>query len=79
MAQGGDGAFQITRVPQDNGGNQQIETGDAMLLVLVGSVADFTQSMDEDRPCQAVAGLALVELLAGRTPQLEVVDPVQRE
>jgi hypothetical protein len=25
LAQGGDGAFQVTRVPQDNGGNEQIE------------------------------------------------------
>ena len=37
-----------------------------MLLVLVGSVADFAEPMDEHRARQAVAGFALVEFLAGR-------------
>ena len=50
-----------------------------MLLVLVCSVADFAEAMDEHRPRQAVAGLALVQLLPGRAAQLRVADPVQRE
>jgi hypothetical protein len=33
--------------------------------------------MDEDRPSQAVAGLALIKLLAGCATQFGVVDPVQ--
>ena len=41
-----------------------------MLLVLVGSVADFAEPMDEDRARQTVAGLALVQLLAGLAAQL---------
>jgi hypothetical protein len=50
-----------------------------MLLVLVGAVADLAQPMDEDRPREAVTGLALVEFPAGRAPQRRVLNPVQRE
>ena len=31
-----------------------------MLLVLVGTIADFAEPVNEDRTCQAVARLALV-------------------
>ena len=79
LAQGGDGRLQISRVPEDDGGDKQVEAGGAVLLVLVGSVADFAEPMDEDRAGQAVAGLALVEFLAGRAPQFGIVDPVERE
>src|SRR3954453_5906494 len=79
LAQGGDGAFEIPRIPEDNRGDQQVEAGGAMLLVLVGAVADLAQPMDEDRPREAVAGLALVEFLAGRAPQRGVLNPVQHE
>jgi hypothetical protein len=37
-----------------------------MLLVFIGSVADLTEAMEEHCARQAVAGLALVELLPGR-------------
>ena len=79
LAQGGDGALEISRVPQDDCGDEQVEAGGAVLLVLVGAVADFAEPMDEDRPRQAVAGLALVEFLAGRAAQFGILDPVERE
>src|SRR3954447_8000619 len=79
LAQGGDGASEIPRIPEDNRGDQQVEAGGAMLLVLVGAVADYAQPMDEDRPREAVAGVALVEFLAGRAPHRGVLNPVQRE
>jgi hypothetical protein len=60
LAHGCDGAFQIPRVSQDDGGDEKIEAGDTMLPVLIGAVADFSEPMDENRPCQAVPGLALV-------------------
>ena len=50
-----------------------------MLLVLIGSVTDLAKPMQEHGTCQAVAGLALVELLAGRPPQLRILDPVEGE
>ena len=57
LAQGGDGALEISRVPQDDCGDEQVQAGGAVLLVLVGAVADFAEPMNEDRPRQAVAGL----------------------
>ena len=48
-----------------------------MLLVLVGPIADLAQTMNEDRPCQAVARLAFVEFLSGRASQAGIADPVE--
>jgi hypothetical protein len=56
-----------------------VEAGRAVLLVLVGAVADFPEPMDEDRPGQAVARFALVQFLAGFAAQLGFADPVERE
>ena len=36
LAQGCDGALEISRVPQDDCGDEQVEAGGAVLLVLVG-------------------------------------------
>ena len=74
-----DRALQVPGVPQDNRGDEQVEAGRPVLLVLIGAVADFAEAMDEHCARQAVAGLALVEFLAGRAPQFGVVNPVQRE
>ena len=43
----GDSSLEIAGVPQDDGGHQQIEAASAVLLVLVGPVAYFTEAMDE--------------------------------
>ena len=50
LAQRGDGAFEIACVPQDNGGDDQVEAGRAVLLVLIGAVADLAQAVDEHGP-----------------------------
>jgi hypothetical protein len=49
------GGLEIARVPQDDGGDDQVEAGRAVLLVLVGAVADFAEAVDEHGACQAVA------------------------
>jgi hypothetical protein len=77
--QGGHGAFEVAGVPKDDCGDEQIEAGRAVLLVLVGAVSDFTQAMEEDGTRQAVAGLSLVEFLAGGAAQFGIFDPVQGE
>jgi len=79
LAQGGNRALEIPCVPEDDRGDDEIQAGGAVLLVLVGSVADFAEPVDEHRPCQAVAGLALVELLAGLAAQFRVFQPVEGE
>ena len=50
-----------------------------MLLIFVCAVADFAEPMDEDCARQAVAGFALVEVLAGPASQLGILDPVESE
>ena len=77
LAQGGDGTLEIAGVPQDDGGHDEVEAGGAMLLVFVGPIANFPETMDEYRPGQAVTGLTLVELLAGFATQLGIFNPVE--
>ena len=50
-----------------------------MLLVLIGSVTDLAKAMKEHGTRQAVAGLALVELLPSHAAQFRIVDLVERE
>jgi hypothetical protein len=45
LAQGGDGAVQITGIPQDDRGDDEVQAGGAMLLVFVGTVANFPEPM----------------------------------
>ena len=78
LAQSGDRAVQIEGVPQDDGGDEEVEAGSAMLLVFEGAVADFAETMQEDGARQAVARLALVEFTARIAAQLRVFDPIER-
>ena len=57
LAQGSDRAVQITRVPEGDGRDEKVEAGSAVLLVLIGAVADFAEPMNEDGARQAVARL----------------------
>ena len=50
LAHYGDGALEISGVPQDDGRHDQVEAGGVVLLVLVGTVADLAQAVDEHRP-----------------------------
>jgi hypothetical protein len=55
LAQGGDGAVQITGIPQDDRSDEEVQAGRAMLLIFVGAVANFPEPMDEDGARQTVA------------------------
>lgn len=46
LAQGGDGALEIPRVPENDRGDDKVQSGGAMLLILVGSVADFAEPVN---------------------------------
>ena len=52
LAQGGDGELQITGIPQDDRGDEEVQAGRAMLLIFVGAVANSPEPMDEDGACQ---------------------------
>ena len=64
-AQSGDGAFEIPCVPKDDRGDEKIQAGSAMLLVLVGAITNFSKPVNEDRAGQAVACFAFIEFPAG--------------
>jgi hypothetical protein len=71
LAQGGDGAVQITGIPQDDRGDEEVQAGRAMLLIFVGAVANFPEPMDEDGVRQAVARdspLLISRLVCRRNP-----------
>ena len=78
LPQGSDRTLQVAGVPQDDRGDEQVEAGRPMLLVLIGAVTDFAGAMDEHGARQAVAGVALVEFLAGRATQFGIVNPMRR-
>lgn len=50
-----------------------------MLLVVIGSVTDLAEAMQEHGTRQAVAGLALVELLPSRAAQFGIVGIQRRD
>jgi len=49
-----DGSLQVRRVPQNYGGHDQIQPARAVTLVLVGTVADFTESVEEHRSAKRI-------------------------
>lgn len=52
--------FEIAGVPQDDGGDEQVEAGGAIGLVLEPPITQFAELVEEERACERVAGLALV-------------------
>ena len=55
LTEGGDGALEIPGVPENDRRDDKVQARSAMLLVLVGSVTDFTKPVNEDRSGKAVA------------------------
>ena len=56
-----DDFFEIDSVPQNDGGDYEVEAPGAVALIFVGAVADFAEPMETDGPGQSVVRLALVE------------------
>src|ERR1700756_2895010 len=79
LAQGCHRSFEVSGVPQDDRGDDEVQARSAMLLVLVGAITNFAEPMNKDGTRQAIAGFALVQLLAGLTPQFGILDPVEFE
>jgi hypothetical protein len=55
LAQGVDRVVQIAGVPQGDGRDEEVEAGSAVLLIFVGTVANFAEAMNKDGARQAVA------------------------
>jgi hypothetical protein len=63
------GLVYVNGVPQRDGGADEVEAAGLVHLVFVGAVAHLAEAVEEDRPGEGVAGLALVE--AGGYPPSE--------
>jgi hypothetical protein len=74
-----DGAAELDGVPEDHGGDSEIEVGRPVSLIFESVVADFAETMKEDPPGERVARLAFVEAGVGPPPQGWIADPVEGE
>ena len=74
-----EGAFQIDRVPQCDGGDHQVETAGAILLILEGTVSDLAQPIEKHSLGEGVSGFALVEARSDAASQGRILQPSQRK
>ena len=74
-----DGAFQVKRVPQRDGGDHQVKTAGAILLILEGTVADLAQPIEKYSLGEGVSGFALIEASRDAASQGWILQPGQRE
>ena len=43
-------------VPQSDGGDYQVQPAGSITLIFEGTIADFAQSIEENRSCERVSG-----------------------
>ena len=72
-------APQIDGVPQDDGGDNQVEAAGAMLLAFIAAVMDPAKAVEADGARQRVPGFALVQLGGGLPTERRVLEPVEDE
>jgi hypothetical protein len=68
----GDGVTEIDGVPEDDGGDREVETGGPVALVFEGAVADLAVAMEKQGPGQCVSGLAFIEPSVGTAPERRI-------
>ncbi len=64
------GALQVDRVPQHYCGGHQVEAAGTVALLFEAPIPDFTEAVEEHRPGQGIACLALVQPSMHSTTQL---------
>jgi hypothetical protein len=74
-----DSPLQIGRVPQNDGGDEQIQTARAVALILIRAVADFAESVEEHGAAKRILLLTLVETDVTATTQFGILQPLQRK
>ncbi len=79
FAQSGDGAFQIHGVPENDGGDNQVQAAGAISLVLETAVAEVALAVEEDGTRESVSGFAFVEAYLDTPAELGVFHPLQHE
>lgn len=73
------GPLHVDRVPEDDGGHDEVETAGPVLLGFLRPVANAAQAMEADGAGQCVAGFAFVQLGRGLATKGRVFQPVQGE
>src|SRR3546814_12698088 len=71
--------FEIASVPQDDGGDEQVEAGGAISLAFEPPITQFAELVKEERAGERVAGFALVEARPGAPAQSGVAQPAEHE
>src|SRR5450755_841395 len=72
-------AFKIDRVPEDDGGRDQVQPAGSISLLLEAAVTDLAEAIEEHRPGQCVTGVALVQSRVHTPTQLDALQPVEDE
>ena len=54
-------ALQVGGVPKDDGGDDETEAAGPVALLVEAPVADFAETMEEDRPSESISGLTFVQ------------------
>jgi hypothetical protein len=60
-----EGGIQVSRVPQDDSCDQNVQSRCAISLALKGTIAQFTKSMKEYSACQRIAFFAFGQSKVG--------------
>jgi len=79
LANRGDRALQVDRVPEHDGGDHEVQPTCAMPLVLVRAIPQFAQPVEEHRPCQGVSRLPLIQPDVDAAPQFDAADVLQEQ
>ena len=68
----GDGVVEVVGVPEDDGGDREVEAGGTVALVFEGAVPDLAVAMEKQGAGERVPGLALVEPGVGTAPERRI-------
>lgn len=65
-------ALKVSCIPQDDAGNQQIQTACSIALVFVGALADFTEPVEEHGAAECILLFTFIEPDVTATTQLDI-------
>jgi hypothetical protein len=71
--------LEVAGVPEDHGGDEEIQAGRPVDLVFEVAVAHFAKLAEEQSPGERIAGLTLVQSALRTPPKVDVADPLQHE
>ncbi len=70
---------QVSRIPQSDGGDDQIEGHRIEILIQLGAVTDGAAAIEADGSLQGVMSLSFIEPNRDTPTQCGILQPLQRE